>query len=196
MVDPQHDPQNITRVLFQDFPGWMLAAFYVVAILTIAVFVYGCYIQVRKYRRGKETTGNDLWRGVVDMVGALLSHKTVKRRDRAAGHTHALIFFGFALLFIGTAIITLEYDITEPLFGWTFWYGDFYLWFSLILDIAGVGLIVGLLYMMYRRKWLALPKLDYQRPDRDPADPDYDRSFYRREDWAFLWTLIALAITG
>jgi hypothetical protein len=64
------------------------------------------------------------------------------------------------------------------------------------VDIAGVALIAGLVYMMYRRKWLALPKLDYARPDRTPDDPDYDRSFYRREDWAFLWTLILIAITG
>ena len=196
MLERQHDPENITRILFQEFPGWMLASFYVVAILVIAVFVYGSYIQIRKYRRGKPVPIRNLWSGIVDMVVALLSHRQIKRRDKAAGHSHALIFFGFVLLFIGTAIITLEYDITEPLLGFTFWYGDFYLWFSLIMDIAGVGLIVGLLYMMYRRKWLALPKLDYKRPDRSPGDPDYERSFYRREDWAFLWTLIIIAITG
>ena len=196
MLELQHDPENVTRILFQEFPGWMLASFYVVAILTIAVFVYGSYIQIRKYRRGKPVRIRNLWSGIVDMVVALLSHRQIKRRDKAAGHSHALIFFGFVLLFIGTAIITLEYDITEPLLGFTFWYGDFYLWFSLIMDIAGVGLIVGLLYMMYRRKWLALPKLDYKRPDRSAGDPDNDRSFYRREDWAFLWTLIIIAITG
>ena len=196
MVDPQHDPEKTTRILFQDFPAWMLVSFYVVAILAIAVFVYGCFIQIRKYRRGKQLRIGNLWSGSVAMVAALLSHRPLKRRDKAAGHSHALIFFGFALLFIGTAIITLEYDITEPLLGFTFWYGDFYLWFSLIMDIAGVCLIAGLLYMMYRRKWLALPKLDYRRPDRNPDDPDYDRSFYRREDWAFLWTLIIIASTG
>ena len=109
---------------------------------------------------------------------------------------HGWIFFGFALLFIGTSIITLEYDILEPLTGLRFWHGSFYLIFSLIVDLAGAALIAGLLYMMYRRKWLAPPKLDYARADRTPEDPDYDRSFYRREDWAFLWTLILIAVTG
>lgn len=196
MVDLQPDPENATRILFQDFPGWMLASFYIVAILAIAVFICGCYIQIRKYGRGSPVQIRNLWSGIVAMVVAVLSHRQIKHRDKAAGHSHALIFFGFVLLFIGTAIITLEYDITEPLLGFTFWYGDFYLWFSLIMDIAGVGLIVGLLYMMYRRQWLALPKLDYKRPDRSAGDPDYDRSFYLREDWAFLWTLIIIAITG
>ncbi|MEX2524100.1 MAG: heterodisulfide reductase-related iron-sulfur binding cluster [Gammaproteobacteria bacterium] len=196
MVDPQHNPEEVTRILFQDFPGWMLASFYVVAFTVIAVFIYGCYVQIRKYRRGRPIKIRNLWNGTVRMINDLLTHRTIKRRDKPAGHSHALIFFGFVLLFIGTSIITLEYDITEPLFGFTFWYGDFYLWFSLILDIAGAALIVGLLYMMYRRKWLALPKLDYKRPDRSPEDPDYNRSFYQREDWAFLWTLIIIAITG
>ncbi len=190
------NPENVTRILFQAFPTWMLFMFYVVAITAIVVFVYGCYIQVRKYRRGQALIVPRLSAGVWGMVEALLSHRTLRRRDTAAGHSHALIFFGFALLFIATAIITLEYDILEPLTGIRFWYGSFYLWFSLIVDIAGLALIVGLLYMMYRRKWLALPKLDYTRPDRTPEEPDYDRSWYRKEDWLFLWTLILIGITG
>ena len=100
------------------------------------------------------------------MVGTVLSHRTVARRDPKAGGAHRLIFYGFVLLFIGTATITLDYDILGPLFGVHFWHGEFYLWFSLVLDVAGVLLVGGLLYMMYRRGWLRPPKLDYARPDR------------------------------
>lgn len=196
LLKPGHNPETVTRILFQDFPGWMVWSFYLVAFVAIAIFFYGCYLQVRKYRRGSAVKLADLSGGIKRMVEALLSHRTLKRRDISAGHAHALIFFGFILLFIGTSIITLDYDITSKLFGWSFWYGPFYLWFSVILDVAGVGLIGGLIYMMYRRGWLGLPKLDYARPDRSPDDPDYDRSFYRREDWAFLWTLILIGITG
>ena len=80
-----------------------------------------------------------------DMVASVLSHRTVERRDPAAGGAHRLIFYGFVLLFPGTATITLEYDILEPLFGIRFWHGEFYLVFSLVLDVAGVALIAGLL---------------------------------------------------
>ena len=190
------NPENVTRILFQAFPNWMLFVFYVAAIATILLFVYGCYIQIRKYRRGQPLSIHTMGIGLWSMVEALLTHRTVRRRDIAAGHSHAMIFFSFALLFIATAIITLEYDILEPLAGIRFWYGSFYLWFSLIVDIAGLVLIIGLLYMMYRRKWLAPPKLDYTRPDRAPEEPDYDRSWYRREDWLFLWALIFIALTG
>ncbi|MEZ5444581.1 MAG: heterodisulfide reductase-related iron-sulfur binding cluster [Gammaproteobacteria bacterium] len=195
-LDTTQGAQQITRILFQGFPGWLEAVFYIVGFSAIGVFLYGCYVQIRKYRRGRPLGIASLGRGAWDMVLAMLSHRTLRRRDTAAGHTHGLIFFGFGLLFLGTATITLEYDILAPLAGVKFWYGDFYLWFSLVMDIAGAGLILGLLYMMYRRKWLALPKLDYARPDRSPQDPDYDRSGYRREDWAFLWALVLIGLTG
>ena len=197
MIGPEHDPQEVTRILFRDFPVWMMVAFYVAAISAIGSFAYGTYAQIRKYRRGARSGAwSPFWPRFLEMVATVLSHRTIKRRDTSAGIMHAWIFFGFALLFIGTSVITLEYDILEPLAGIRFWHGSFYLVFSLILDIAGLGLILGLLYMMYRRKWLALPKLDYARPDRTPDQPDYDRSFYRREDWAFLWALILIAFTG
>ncbi len=188
---------EITRVLFENFHPQAIYLFYAFGYTAIAVFLYGVYIQIRKYRRGQpDGSWGELLRRGIDMVKTMMTHRTLVRRDKKAGRAHGLIFFGFVLLFIGTSVITLEYDILEPLFGVTFWHGQFYLWFSLILDIAGFGLIAGLLYMMYRRKWLHLPKLDYARPDRQPGDPDYDRSNYRREDWAFLWSLILIAVTG
>lgn len=192
-----NDPTQITRILFQDFDPKAIYLFYAIGYLAIAVFIYGVYVQIRKYRRGKsDGSWNELFQRFVEMVKTMATHRTLVRRDKSAGRAHGLIFFGFALLFIGTATITLEYDILEPLFGVKFWYGNFYLLFSLVLDLAGFGLIAGLIYMMYRRKWMHLPKLDYKRVDRQEGDPDFDRSQYRREDWAFLWSFILIGITG
>ncbi|MBA2490901.1 MAG: 4Fe-4S dicluster domain-containing protein [Gammaproteobacteria bacterium] len=196
LLEHGHNPDEVTRILFQDFPGWMVASFYVVALAAIAVFLYGCYLQVRKYRRGTAFKLARIGSGLKEMLGQLLAHRSLRRRDVPAGHAHALIFFGFVLLFIGTATITLDYDITGPLLGISFWEGTFYLWFSLVMDLAGLTLIAGLIYMMYRRQWLRPPKLDYTRPDRSGNEPDADRSGYRREDWAFLWLLILIGITG
>ena len=188
---------NITRILFEDFKPSAIRLFYVIGYAAIAVFFYGAYVQVRKYRRGAATdTAGSLPARFREMLATVLSHRTVARRDPKAGAAHRLIFYGFVLLFIGTATITLDYDILGPLFGVHFWHGEFYLWFSLVLDVAGILLAAGLLYMMYRRGWLKPPKLDYARPDRQPGDPDYDRTYYRREDWAFLWTLILIVLTG
>src|SRR5450631_2934917 len=187
----------VTRILFEAFSAAEVRLFYMLGYAAITVFGYGVYVQIRKYRRGAALQlEGGLWERFGAMLASVLKGRTVDRRDPAAGAAHRLIFYGFMLLFAGTATITLEYDILEPLFGIRFWHGDFYLVFSLVLDVAGIALIAGLLYMMYRRGWLRPPKLDYARPDRLPGDPDFDRPQYRREDWAFLWMLLIIAFTG
>jgi Fe-S oxidoreductase len=187
----------VTRILFEAFPTAEVRLFYALGYTAIGVFCFGVYVQIRKYRRGAALQPEgSLWSRFTDMVAIVLRHSTIARRDPAAGAAHRLIFYGFVLLFLGTATITLEYDILEPLFGIRFWQGAFYLVFSLILDVAGVALIGGLAYMMVRRGWMRLPKLDYARPDRSPGDADFDRPQYRREDWAFLWTLLIIGGTG
>lgn len=197
MIDPAHNSEQVTRILFQEFPLWMTVSFYIIGLSALAYFGYGVYVEVRKYKRGKEfPTMADMGRRVKKMISDIVVHRTLKRRDTKAGAAHMMIFYGFATCVVATGIITLQEDITAPIIGLKFWYGSFYLWFSLTVDIAGVALIWGLLYMMYRRKWMGLPKLDYKRPDRSPEDPDFDRMKYTREDWAFLWSLIIIAVTG
>jgi Fe-S oxidoreductase len=186
----------VTRILFEAFPALEVRLFYVLGYGAIGIFCYGVYREVRKYRRGAAVALGD-WRArTAAMLAAVLAHRTIDRRDPAAGGAHRLIFYGFGLLFLGTATITLQYDILEPLFGIRFWSGAFYLWFSLVLDVAGIALLAGLVYMMVRRGWIRPPKLDYARPDRAPGDRDFDRPAYRREDWAFLWGLILIGGTG
>jgi Fe-S oxidoreductase len=187
----------VTRILFEAFPSAEVRLFYALGYAAIAVFFYGAYVQIRKYRRGAALRLDGTWWGRFGaMTAAVLGHRTLDRRDPAAGGAHRLIFYGFSLLFIGTATITLQYDILQPLFGIRFWHGAFYLIFSLVLDVAGVALLAGLVFMMIRRGWMRLPKLDYARPDRAPGDADFDRPQYRREDWAFLWSLLIIGGTG
>ena len=131
-----------TRILFEAFSAAEVRLFYVVGYAAIAVFLYGGYVQIRKYRRGAALKlEGGLWTRLGAMISSVLSHRTIDRRDPAAGGAHRLIFYGFMLLFAGTATITLEYDILEPLFGIRFWHGEFYLVFSLVLDVAGVALV-------------------------------------------------------
>ena len=191
------DQKEVTRILFEGFAPSTIEFFYLLGLSAIGIFCWGFYVQIRKYRRGASAgSWNELWSRARQMAQLVLSHRTIARRDRGAGIAHRFIFYGFLVLFIGTATITVEYDGSSRFFGYKFWYGDFYLWFSLAMDLAGLSLLYGMLYMMYRRKWMKLPKLDYKRVDRQPGDADYDRSFYRREDWAFLWTMIFIGVTG
>ena len=90
------------------------------------------------------------------MVNGLLQVKTF--RDPYPGIMHGLIFFGFVVLFIGTALIAKETYITGPLLGWVFLRGTFYLVFSFLMDLFGLAVLIGVLLALYRRY--------VQRPDR------------------------------
>ena len=186
-----------TRELFWQFSPSVITLFYVVGIAAMAAFVIGLVSHVRRYRRArKEGPAIDWLAGLGAMISDVMTHRTLARRDPYAGVAHRLIFFGFATLFVGTALITLEYDILEPLTGLTFWKGWFYLGFSLAMDLAGGALIVGLVMMMARRAWFGLAKLDYVRRYRGDAGPTVSGRAWRIEDWVFLTSLLLIAASG
>ena len=70
---------------------------------------------------------------------------------KAPGITHALQFWGMLLLLLGTIIVMVQVDFTQPLFNFKFLKGTFYLVFSLTLDIAGAVVIVMLCGFLVRR---------------------------------------------
>ena len=75
-------------------------------------------------------------------------------RDRKPGSMHALIFFGFLALFIGTDIIAVEEDFTVPLIGpdaGRILVGGFYQSYEFILDTMGLVLLAGLIWLVSQR---------------------------------------------
>ncbi len=186
-----------TRELFWSLKTPSVVVFYAFGLATIALFIWGCWRHYAKYRRGTApVTAIDLIAGVRRMVADLITHRTLVRRDKYAGYAHAGIFFGFVIAALGTATITLEYDILEPLFGITFWHGDFYLLFSLLLDLGHLALFLGLLMMIVRRLFFSLDKLDYRRSYRGDSELRTSAKTWRIEDWIFLSTLLLIEITG
>ncbi len=186
-----------TRELFWSLSQSSVVLFYIVGFSAIGVFLWGCWRHFSKYRQGAAVPDNiDVGSGLSRMIADLFSHRTLVRRDRYAGYAHAGIFFGFLLAAIGTSIITLEYDILAPLFGIKFWRGDFYLWFSLILDIGHLALTVGIIMMMWRRAMFHLAKLDYMRGYRGETELRESARSWRIEDWIFLSVLLVIEITG
>jgi Fe-S oxidoreductase len=183
-----------TRETFAGLETWEIVLWYGLIAVSTAILVWGVARLVLKYRRGRgglpldrslERLGRTTW--------IVLSHAWIARRDGVAGLAHAAIFYGFVVLFIGTAILAFQDDIAEPIFGWDFWHGWFYLGYSLFLDVFGAALLVGLLVMGIKR--LRRPfRLDYTRPDR--KEGEYDRTPYVVGDWVFLGSLFFLGATG
>ena len=186
-----------TRELFWEITSLGHTLFFVVAGLAMAVAAAGVAWHVRRYARARRSpVPVHPWRGFWRMVFDVFSQRTVHRRDRAAGHAHTPIMYGFLLLLAATSIITVEYDISEPFFGFTFWHGDFYLAFSLIADLAGLGLIVGCVYMMWRRWKIRPAKLAYRREYRGETEERPRARAWLRDDALFLWALLLIGITG
>lgn len=190
------DPTIPAREVFRNFSSASVVAFYILAAVAMAVFLYGFWLRIKKYRRGRPANRLDqLWSRIFRAGRTIGKHTTLKKRDFLAGNAHALIFWGFIALFIGTLIIMVDHDFLRPISpGLQFWKGTFYLWYSVILDITGVGFLVGLGMMMLRRWRFGLPQLDYARPDRKPGE--YTRTGYVRDDQIFLWILFWIGVTG
>lgn len=186
-----------TREVFWALGATEILLFYAVGALAIAVFLYGIYRHFAKYRHGRAlAVPVGIVAGLRRMLVDVATHRTLRRRDRYAGMAHAGIFAGYLLAFIGTTLIFIDVDIFRPLFGTSFWKGDFYLISSLLMDLGHLALIVGLIYMMVRRAAFHLPKLDYRRRYRGEAALRPAAAGWRREDWIFVSFLLVVEITG
>jgi Fe-S oxidoreductase len=184
-----------TRETFAGLSDWQIAVWYGLIAISTAIFALGVFLLVRKYRRGGGSLAFD--RPVQRVAGALrvvLTHAWIKRRAGPVGLAHAFVFYGFMVLFAGTVILAFQDDFAEPVLGWTFWEGWFYLGYSLFLDVFGAVLLVGLVVLAVVRGVVRPKRLDYHRPDRDGSDAGRGR--YVVGDWVFLGSLVFLGVTG
>jgi Fe-S oxidoreductase/nitrate reductase gamma subunit len=90
-----------------------------------------------------------------------------------------------AILFLGTILATVDWDVTHLMLGFQFLKGHFYLFYELCLDIFGVLLIFGLGMAIYRRYIL--------HPDRlkTPETPTF-----RWDSFYLLAILLLVDLTG
>lgn len=147
-----NDPQQATReVLWNIHHVWIM---YALLLPTVATATYGIYRRVKLWRRGAAENRFDrpLERVAHLVRYALLQAGTWRRIY--PGSFHAMIYWGFIVLAIATAVVMIDYDFGIPIMR-----GRFYLYFqSLFVDVMGLLAIVGISLAGYRR-WIARPKL-------------------------------------
>jgi Fe-S oxidoreductase/nitrate reductase gamma subunit len=133
-----------------------LGPMYLLALVAFSLLAYGCLRRIRVYRLGRPLNRLDqpLAR-CVDMLRNMLLQSRVLR-VKGPGIAHAVFFWGFVLLFIGTGLIVVQADFTDLLFDVVFLKGTFYKIFSIVLDIAGAASLVMLLGLLVRR-WFVRP---------------------------------------
>ncbi|HEX7568821.1 MAG TPA: 4Fe-4S dicluster domain-containing protein, partial [Anaerolineaceae bacterium] len=157
---------NFTREIYWNVGHGVVLPMYLFAAITLAILIYGFVKRIRVYRQGKPLQRLDhLPTRIVRLVKRGLGQLRVML-VKAPGITHAFLFWGMLLLFIGTLLVMAQADFTEPVFNLDFLKGTFYLLFSLTLDIAGAVVIVMLCGFIVRRyfykpKGLVTTKDDY-----------------------------------
>jgi Fe-S oxidoreductase/nitrate reductase gamma subunit len=188
--------ETATRETFANLPVWAIAFWYFLIFVSTAIFAYGVYRLARKYRQGRGPVEPDRpAERLARTAKIVFTHSWIRRRDPLSGFAHLFVFYGFLVLFVGTAILAVQDDIAEPI-GFEFFTGWFYKGYSLFLDVFGAVLVVGLVLLAVRRGIMKPFRLSYWRPDRQPGEPGFDRSRYVRGDWLFLGLLFFLALTG
>ena len=139
------------RETFWNIPHWAETAQYILALLTAIVFVYGVTRRILRWRKGRpEKRPGNFWARVWSVISQVFGQR--RTLDEAyPGIMHFSIFWGMLVLAIGTALATIDWDVTHLFFGFQILTGWFYILFELALDILGLLAVVGLGMAMYRR---------------------------------------------
>ncbi len=183
------------RLIFDSFPDWVRIAFYVLTVVTIVVFLVGVWLWSRRYFKARKSGRKDglIRRGFRAVKKLTLYRSRIWKNDLYAGIAHDLILWGGVVLFIGTAILTVDEDILHLFFGISYLHGTIYLVYSLILDIFGLMFIVGLLMMVARRIRGKVNRLKYGKDDVPEKIPIGQLI---TSDRLFLTFLILIGLTG
>ena len=132
---------------------------YLLVLAFLAFSLWGFSQHYRRWRLGRaESRRGHYAERLRSVYYHAIKHNTILE-DTYAGVMHLLIFSGFGVLFAGTALTGADYWL-DRLFGLSFLRGPFYLGYSLILDLAGLALLLGVGLAAYRRYIVRPLKLD------------------------------------
>ncbi|HJV65500.1 MAG TPA: heterodisulfide reductase-related iron-sulfur binding cluster [Geomonas sp.] len=140
-----------TREIYWNVGHGVTGLMYVAAAVALGICGWGFWRRLPVYRQGKALDRLDQ---LSRRVKLLLTNAFGQLRVllvRLPGSLHAFFFWGFLLLFIGTLLVMLQADFTDPLFSVKFLRGPFYLVFKLVLNTAGLVAIAMLLGFAIRR---------------------------------------------
>jgi len=139
------------RETFWNIPHWAEIAQYVIAFLTAVIFIAGITRRVLRWRKGRpEKRSGHFWTRIWSLVTQVLGQRRTLD-ETYPGIMHFSIFWGMLVLAIGTALATVDWDVTHLFFGFQILKGWIYVFYELILDVLGLLVVLGLGMAIYRR---------------------------------------------
>jgi Fe-S oxidoreductase/nitrate reductase gamma subunit len=162
------------------------AVFYYLAAVAVAIFLYGVYERFATYAGGADDPTerlSDLPSRIVGAAKLVATNEKQFDRDLTAGLMHTFVLWGFLTLLIGTTILMVDMDFWTKLLGQpSFFVGDFYLAYSLVMDAMGLLFVVGVGIALYRRYGVRANRLWGKHTSA--------------EDALFVWALFLLGVGG
>ncbi len=179
-------PSAICRPTFWNISEAFQIILYASAALATGVFALGFLQHILVWRKGKgQFTFDHFWKRALNFLTFGAATKKVVLDKQPAGIMHLNIMWGIIVLFIGTALATIDWDITRLVFNFRVLQDNFYFAYKFVLDIFGALAFIGLSIAILTR---------YVR--RPPRLNGYSGSRFFDDD---LWTVgvfYLLVITG
>lgn len=174
---PDEPEPEVGRLIFGNIPDALIALFYISAAVFLGLAAYLFALRARNWSRGADETRTGMWWRRLRELERGLSMRSVLEGG-AAGVMHAMIYWGFIVLFLGTVILEIDHLLPNNL---KFLSGRLYQGYSAVLDGFAVVFLIGLLWAALRRY---------------VARPWRIRSKTRPEDGVILVLLALIGLTG
>jgi nitrate reductase gamma subunit len=134
--------------------------FYSLAVLAVGLLLAGVVATVFVWRKSTSVTkipfsGQALKQTLEDV----LLGRSVFKGNPAAGLMHFSIFWGFILLTIGTSLLAVH-EYVHP-----YLVGKAHLFFEAAMEIAGLILLIGIVWALIRRYLQRVPRLERRLED-------------------------------
>ncbi len=182
----KHISEKIMYSSTSIFPHWLLNSFFL--FFSALVFIVVIVGVVRFWRAMKTVEAGDaiitpakgIVPSIISALKSIITHNnfTMCTTESSRLLSHLCVFYGFIALFVVMIwVVTARYnpliynDFVYPLNFWNPW--------KILANLGGVGLIFGCFLMILNR----LRK----------SEQDGTSTFF---DWALIWALLAVAITG
>ena len=179
------NPVEITRETFGNIPSSSVVAFYIMAVVSMLVFVWGVWRRWKLWQQGRPISFRQILTGnfqrLKPRLGRLFKEGLGQKRVRGRGlasWAHIMMFAGFMILFLGTTLLEIDHLAAKISERFSFHHGWYYVVYEATLDVFGLLFIVGICLFAWRRM---------RRPNSIG---------HRSSDWTALYLFLAIGVTG
>ncbi len=160
-------PSTPCRVNLELMPDptwtWMV----LLTLVAVGIFGYGVWQMVHVWRLGTSWKPGHWKAGLKRLVVGLATHRKFMQ-DKRPGTSHAWMFYGFAVLFIGTTLAAIDMDFFELILKKKLLFGTGYLLYEAFLDFFGLLFLMGVTALAVRRYKERPPQLKRTKSPEAP----------------------------